>query len=289
MSSPPVVEHPKIKRAQKHLKDFYAACSEFVKTKPYTITKQPEKHQGRGIKIEFDPSPPELGLIFGDFVHNLRSALDHVVRDLAFDYRDKLPRYPGRSHGVRSAFPILTHGNQWANTPGCQDGGFEKVCGIVPDAITAIERLQPYHAVGDVDWQPLTVLSRLDNRDKHRELNLAISYVSHVGGRTDSGWWFGPPPNPQTDTMVEAALSKMDMDYVPTLGIALSSKGPAPRAILWEEAKRSPLMLTLLGISDQYLLPDILLASVVGIVRVLETHLSRPPTYREGIVPENHP
>jgi hypothetical protein len=56
--SPSLLEQPKIERAKKHLDDFEAACLAFVKTKPYTVTKQPHKYEGRGRKVEFDPAPP---------------------------------------------------------------------------------------------------------------------------------------------------------------------------------------------------------------------------------------
>src|SRR5947209_8187339 len=54
-------------------------------SEPYSVAWQPDPepdwHQAR-LKVRHDP-PLRLGLIFGDVIHNLRSALDNLVCQLA--------------------------------------------------------------------------------------------------------------------------------------------------------------------------------------------------------------
>jgi hypothetical protein len=253
-------EHPKIARAQQLLAEFNAACAAFVGTDPYRIIER-QKQGVRTVRIEFDRAPPGLGAIFGDFVHNLRSALDHTVRTLVEGNSEERRR---------SSFPILIDGNQWADAPpGCMNGGFAKVAGLDPEAIRAIERLQPYNVDHDPEWHPLVVLQGLDNRDKHRELNLTVAFVHHVGGTTGSGYWFGPPPPTSDDGMLELVVANSRPDIKPTLAISLSREGPAANAILWRPYGMPARLLEIMG-ETGHLLPDFLLASVIGIVRMLE-------------------
>ena len=72
-------DDPKIARAWHHLEEFNARCAEFASTQPSEVIQEP----GGGYRALFDEPPDELAAIFGDFVHNLRSALDHAVTSLA--------------------------------------------------------------------------------------------------------------------------------------------------------------------------------------------------------------
>jgi hypothetical protein len=94
--------------------------------------------------------------IYGDFVHNLRSVLDHVAMALAVK-NDVSP------DDRTIAFPV-----------GSNEAEFNKqkwkIKKISPCGRAFIEELQPYNRHGDL-W-PLADLEFLDNRDKHRNLNL---------------------------------------------------------------------------------------------------------------------
>jgi hypothetical protein len=67
----------KLDLAEQNLRDFNAACAVFNGKKPYTVLKQ--RKDGRGRTIVLDSVPPHLGLLFGEFVHNLRCAFDTVL------------------------------------------------------------------------------------------------------------------------------------------------------------------------------------------------------------------
>lgn len=134
-----------------------------------------------GIFAEQDPNvpdqvhfrvrvPPDLmiryGLIVGDVVHNLRSALDHLAWQLVV--------VNGREPTRHTAFPICRSRAEYAKrSPLMLDG-------MHPIATTKIERLQPYNAEQagtTVGNHALSVLKGLDNRDKHRVVQVAVLNV----------------------------------------------------------------------------------------------------------------
>ena len=78
-------QHLKLKRASEHVEALKDSIDCWLGTDAYTISREidPETRDTvRWAKIK-SPPPPELALLTGDAVHNLRSALDHTVYYLA--------------------------------------------------------------------------------------------------------------------------------------------------------------------------------------------------------------
>jgi hypothetical protein len=90
----------------------------------------------------------------GDVVHNLRSALDHLAYQLA------VVGTPSVEPSRRIEFPIAKDATTYESEKA------KKVQGMRPEAIEAIDRLQPYKGGcnGDILWR----LHELDNINKHR-------------------------------------------------------------------------------------------------------------------------
>lgn len=115
--------------------------------------------------------PSRLGLIAGDAVHNLRSALDHLAYQLA---------KAGTGATRTTQFPLMEDPDDYRDREG------RLLAGIVERHRTVIKSLQPYHArqppqswidSGVVDLRDplamnlsLLLIGRLDNIDKHRGL-----------------------------------------------------------------------------------------------------------------------
>lgn len=107
------------------------------------------------LRIDEPPAISQWSLIFGDFIHNLRSALDAVTWELA-NYADT----PSRPRQI--FFPILTDGKKWKEQ--------ERFLTTIPKVILArIEELQPYNDPKEPEGSLLAVLAALDNLDKHRQ------------------------------------------------------------------------------------------------------------------------
>lgn len=146
--------------------------------------------QGRSTKSVFDPSllvvrfyaavdpqmPDWWGLALGDVLGSLRAALDHA---LVGHVRNQVPNLP-ESKERRLQFPVLTEPELWKGTsknPG-PERSLEGLCS--PEVLDAVKNCQPFGFLPDRDppQHPLSVLNRLVNADKHREVSV-VAYVPH--------------------------------------------------------------------------------------------------------------
>ena len=156
----------KIKRADNHLSELKAAIDRWGTAKDennlFRIYHQPERGQMVLRHGEVAPNDPDWPLIVGDFAHNLRSALDHLVCQLAILNGNDI------SCCDKTFFPICIGKPDFAKA--------EKMVKplISPEAFTDIEALQPYKTANISGKQPtsstLWIISRLDILDKHRML-----------------------------------------------------------------------------------------------------------------------
>lgn len=110
------------------------------------------------------PADPALPLILGDCLHNARSALDHLVFQLAILNR------ASSAAAEKTAFPICLTSEKF------RDATTRKVAPFISGpALTEIEKLQPY-ATGNAGADDiLWVLHQLDIIDKHRLLLVTVS------------------------------------------------------------------------------------------------------------------
>jgi hypothetical protein len=107
------------------------------------------------------PLDPRFALIIGDCIHNTRSALDHLVAQLAI-----LHNAPDEAIG-KTSFPVCLCDTDFKSKTVRKVAPY-----ICSKALTKIEELQPY-STGDKEKDILWVLSQLDNIDKHRLLIVA--------------------------------------------------------------------------------------------------------------------
>jgi hypothetical protein len=105
-----------------------------------------------------DP-PTHLGIVVGDVMHNLRSALDHLVWQLAVI---------GDGPGERNQFPIFDSPKVFeAKRP-------TYLHGVRPEHGTVIEGYQPYK--GLPEGRSLTLLAKFNDVDKHRVVHSGIRF-----------------------------------------------------------------------------------------------------------------
>jgi hypothetical protein len=101
--SPFVSARLKLERARKHIADIDAEISNLLSDKFTSISIAHDAAIGGDyIQIETKGLPPSIGLMAGDAVNNLRSALDHMVSQMVFEKTGtrpghvKYPIYPTR-------------------------------------------------------------------------------------------------------------------------------------------------------------------------------------------------
>jgi hypothetical protein len=144
------------------------------------------------------PMPEEISFLAADVVHNTRVALDHTLARL----KEHIGGNPGRG-----SFPICSTEDEWRERVEEAGGNRNPLHGLDQTGLDFIYSVQPLHR-SDPENDPLVVLNRLDNADKHRLLQVSFVYPaetaktgldlinevqpSRVVGRTNS-WSAGEP------------------------------------------------------------------------------------------------
>jgi hypothetical protein len=224
----------KIERANQHREELIANIKAFREREPYRIREQRKEWQGglyRVVTAHQPEDPPDaIPLLLGDFVHNLRSALDYLVGAMR-------PDGPSRD----SAFPICT---RRGTANGFLNLSKKKLAGIPAPAKKRIKRMQPYDRrygrprLERVRWEALAFLETFWKVEKHRTILLASGflapdYVAHnrtgeqssgIGHRTtptgdEADWWL--------------PIDSRDQTFDPHFGIEISLTKPRGYAEDW--------------------------------------------------------
>jgi len=128
--------------------------------------------------------PLLCSVICGDAMHNLRSALDHLVWQLVLAEGNKPDRW--------NNFPIYTDPDdfdRFVRSPKDPERRPSPLHGITPDgeAWALIEGEQPYDS-RELSERYLAILAKLSNVDKHRTLHANWFYPSEDSIRAAVGW-----------------------------------------------------------------------------------------------------
>ena len=119
--------------------------------------------------VQFDEGTLRpLASIVGAFLHNLRTALDHLVWELSSD-----------AERGRCEFPVFLKSGP--GNDGFHGGGLRKIASIPDAAKSIIEELQPFHAEEHAASHPLWLIHDLDRIDKHRR-TLIVPVAINRGG-----------------------------------------------------------------------------------------------------------
>lgn len=106
--------------------------------------------------------PIQLGLILGDFIHNLRSALDNLVCQLA--------QLSSREGCERTQFPICDSPELFAH-----ELKRDRLAGLRGEHVAAIEGLQPFPGRDTPTQKALVAIRDFDNFDKHRAIHASLA------------------------------------------------------------------------------------------------------------------
>jgi len=160
----------KIERAGEHrdaLKAEISAAFAERDNLPRVGTKYEEETGDHVVYVSYMPDLSALieraSLLFGDSIHNFRSALDHLVYALALIHKNGEIEHPRRP-----AFPITDSEDDWRRK-------VRRLCEVSTEDRAIIKWYQPYNAVaraGRPIGSPtvLGYLRDLDDWDKHRFL-----------------------------------------------------------------------------------------------------------------------
>jgi hypothetical protein len=159
----------KLGRAEDHIAYFREEVEAWRATEPFSFRDE-EEHRADGsvdytVYAEVRERPPErLALVIGDAVQNMRAALEYF----AYELSSPAARKEGTS------FPIFKDEADFKKSR----LGLTRIASIHPDERELIERVQPFAASKIPGDDPLAVLQKLSNRDKHRLLVPMIAAVN---------------------------------------------------------------------------------------------------------------
>lgn len=163
----------KVERASLHLQALHRAIGPFLESepKPYRFMSKVEVESSRYLMIVFikREMPIEWSLIAGDFLQNLRAALDHLVWQLVIAN--------GFKPTAGNAFPIFDERPPSKRSDRERRKWERCIHGVHRDAVSYIESCQPYHGADGPTTHLLWALRELSNEDKHRTLIPALSAI----------------------------------------------------------------------------------------------------------------
>jgi hypothetical protein len=205
----------KLYRADEHMRDIEALTDPLSERCKYPVieTMKPEK-KGPVWEYRLDLShvqPPELlPILIGDYMFNVRSALDHLAVALApRKYRRKV------SFPVFTRDPLICDERSGDYLDAEAARRWLELAKYLPgDCLAALKALQPYEAAalhGHVaNHHALALLSAFQNADKHRELVEAVVALQEVEADID-GETICAVPTFKEGTVVARAPAKMNV------------------------------------------------------------------------------
>jgi hypothetical protein len=176
--------HLKLKRASQHLAMLDAEVSAWLAREPYTLYGEfepwPKFNRGPNFGLyhlkfrDVDSVPPEWSVVLGDFLHNTRTALDHLVWQLVIDNRETPTR--------NTQFPICLAPEKFETDKktrlrGVSDQNAEIIANTQPYAREDLRGQSPTYIAIE---HPLAILKKLSNKDKHQVLNPTVAMVRNV-------------------------------------------------------------------------------------------------------------
>jgi len=229
----------KIDRAREHVNALDKAINRFLETEPYAAERRLKARDRihEYVLVRYTEPPDCLGLLVGDAVHNLRSALDHVAFELALKGAQAIGHTMTSEQARRIQYPVVDCSTDFKSQ---LNRGCLRYVESVPKAF--IERHQPYNLNPEhPERTVLACLASLDNTDKHR----TVVTTSHtVRFQPDySGLPEGvPPPRltlPRNATWGLGAVvarftftqpePEVDMQFLPKFSIAIDGAWPPTR------------------------------------------------------------
>lgn len=178
----------KLTRARKHIKSIELSIAKYVRAHPYKVTNSKGKKTTK-VTVKKTP-PPEISVIAGEVIYQIRSALDHLIFGLIKKNPAAYAIEPDWER--RCEFPIILKLPKGKTAP-LKRKDIQHLPGISDPAFTFIESVQPYYVIGATN-NALRIIGLLSNIDKHRRLNVVIGRIrkkEHIrlaSGRTSSGF-----------------------------------------------------------------------------------------------------
>ena len=129
------------------------------------------------VRLREQPPIEDYSFRLSEALHQARSALDGLAWELSHQH-GAVPKKERELY-----FPALDDATKWS-------AAAKRLVSMPADVLDRIEKIQPYHSL-PATTSFISVLSRLSNQDKHRDLiipNLAPGFLSELQHRWPLAW-----------------------------------------------------------------------------------------------------
>jgi hypothetical protein len=156
----------KLGRAGHHIAELEQVCRTFIEDHPFEAIRAQNLAAGKWevrVHVNHELPAPILGVIIGDIVHNLRTALDHLICLLVAANDPPV--------NTNTMFPFAPTEKDWKSARNSRAKGAHE------DVLEVLDVLQPYAGGNDVLYR----LHQLDIADKHKLLIASAAQNVRVG------------------------------------------------------------------------------------------------------------
>lgn len=226
----------KLDRAETHLVELNGLIDGYVSKHPYEVASRVEGKKKRIVhRLHFTEQPdPELGVVTGDFVYNVRSALDHMMAALVPSARRSAVYFPIYWQGVWDDPKPGEHSQRVKDRARWNSDTLK----VDPAALAILKANQPL----DDGRQPpethgLLILNRIATKDRHTRLPIVGHSVTVERGRGQlaDGTWvdlrtrnFDPMSGYTDDAQIDGpnGVVKMEIEGTPRVHIKVRQNDP---------------------------------------------------------------
>jgi hypothetical protein len=159
----------KLERARAHLTDVGTKVAAYMGTGPIAVENLEERDGNRRhirwVATAATAPPADLGVIVGEWAHNVRGALDYTVYEL-------VRRETGGDDPRWTQFPVVVDEGRY------DDQERTRLRGAPAWSLPVLRGLQPFNDGDEAPWHPLAILTDVSNRDKHRLVHTAAMQIA---------------------------------------------------------------------------------------------------------------
>ena len=157
----------KARRAQEHFDALQIELDRWLRLPPYVVTRETDLNRAEEIwRLRMKMTPERIAMLLGDFISNLRSALDQLAWGLA--HLDTTRIFSERDERNISFLIFKVDNSTYRNR-----------LALFPSAVaSALDSFQPYHRGNAYRDHPLWQLNELWSLDKHKAIPINSSSLS---------------------------------------------------------------------------------------------------------------
>lgn len=220
----------KIERAEVHFDSLHSKINAFLngEPKPYGFVAEIDVEASQALwRLHIVEEPPlEWSTIAGDYVQNLRAALDHLIWVLV--------KANGHEPGRGNAFPIFDVEPTDKSSNGERRKWNRQVHGLHPSVLRFLDLCQPYKGPDRPSTHVLAGLRTLSNEDKHRTLLPAFMAIAEHKEAKLRGLETSDIKRPDLETLKVRAGRPLKEESV-VIEMAIEVTGPNPKVDLKAE------------------------------------------------------